>query len=147
MSYVGLPFAENGRDASGLDCWGLVRLVYRERLGIELPSYGEVEARDLLAVSRTITADSRVGPWHQVGPGEDREFDVVLLRHRVYTEGAPSRRLPNHCGVVVAPGLLLHVKAGIDSHIVAYRHGAPRAPDPVVVRQLVGVFRHEAMLA
>lgn len=38
-TYVGIPYADHRSDRSGCDCWGLVRLVYRERAGVVLPAY------------------------------------------------------------------------------------------------------------
>ena len=38
--YVGLPYRERGRDRSGLDCWGLNVVVYRDRFGVTVPDHG-----------------------------------------------------------------------------------------------------------
>lgn len=37
--YVGIPYVHKGRSTSGLDCYGLILLVYREEFGIMLCDY------------------------------------------------------------------------------------------------------------
>ena len=37
--YVGLPWAWKGRTSEGVDCYGLLRLVYRDERGIALPEH------------------------------------------------------------------------------------------------------------
>lgn len=37
--YLFVPFSPRGNDFGGVNCWGLVRLVYRNEFGIELPDW------------------------------------------------------------------------------------------------------------
>ena len=44
--YIGIPFLPDGRDRDGLDCYGLVCLVYRDRLGVDLPGIRGIYSRN-----------------------------------------------------------------------------------------------------
>jgi len=97
--YIGLPFADHGRDrATGLDCWGLVRLVYAEVFGLALPSYSAdyTDAHDQASVSAAVAQGLQDG-WQQVY--KPSAGDLLILR----IAGRPW-----HCGMVVTPEAFLH---------------------------------------
>lgn len=105
--YIGLSYAPRGRERSGLDCWGLVRLVYAEERGIELPSLANEYAdhpdeREQLAALIATKRD------HWIETDAPQSGDVVLLR----ILGAPS-----HVGLVTEPGSMLHIREGSDAVI------------------------------
>ncbi|MFG1247609.1 NlpC/P60 family protein [Xanthobacter flavus] len=125
--YVGIPFLAGGRDCAGCDCWGLVRLVYSEVLGIDLPTYGEISAGDLARVTRTIRDDSAVAPWLPI-EGEARAFDVLVMAGR-----------PLHVGVMIDARHVLHVEAATAAVIV------PAARSPHVRWRRLSLHRHEAL--
>ena len=93
--YIGRPF-----HPESFSCWGLVRAVYRAELGIELPAYGEVSARDLVRVVRAMR-DFDGPQWGEAVGGCD--YDVVLMRGT----GGATRVI--HCGLM-AGGEVLHVE-------------------------------------
>ena len=124
--YVGIPFVDGGRDRAGCDCWGLVTAIYREVLGIDLPSYGEISAHDVARVTRCIRDDSSVAPWLPVA-GMARPFDVLVMRGR-----------PLHVGVMVDHRHVLHIEDATASVIVA-------TDNPQVRWRRLSLHRHEAM--
>jgi len=80
LQYVGLPHRVHGRDRNGLDCWGLVRLWYREQLDILLPEFesGYVSLRDKSAIESLYLCE--VAKWREVKtPGQDRG-DLVMWK-------------------------------------------------------------------
>lgn len=109
--YIGLPYAEKGRDRTGLDCWGLVRLVLAEQFGITVPSYadGYTCALERREVARLIAGVK--GSWDPVERDAAAAGDVLLLRQA----GAIC-----HVGLVVATGLMLHTEVGIGAAVERY---------------------------
>lgn len=124
--YVGIPNRAHGRDRSGVDCWGLVRLVFQEERGIRLPSYvGQCPALDEREdLARLITSERDVGPWREVDRAQP--FDVLLFR-----VGAHE----THVGLAVDAKNMLHSFGGAGSVI-------ERMDGPRWRKRLVGVYRY-----
>ncbi|MFN0133437.1 MAG: host specificity factor TipJ family phage tail protein [Phycisphaerales bacterium] len=114
-SYVGLPFLEHGRDRGGVDCWGLLRLVYAERYGIFLPSHhdGYAGTDDAPGITAVLDAELGLGVrWRPRGPGV-RLGDALLF----HVAGVP------HVGVAVGRGRMLHCRRGSDSCVERFDVG------------------------
>lgn len=97
--YVEIPaFVDRGRDFLGVDCWGLVWLVWRHEVGRDLPSYHHdyqsSEEQDWLG---ELIDDQVARYWQRV---EDwRPFDVLVFGLRQRDGGVRNC----HVGVMVDP--------------------------------------------
>ncbi len=107
--YVGLPFKRMGRDRSGSDCWGLVRLVIHEQLGILLPSYSGDDPDGGSIADRAI--GHRKIPLGHVNP-----LDIAILLTDVRA-GLTWKSAPVHIGVFVDAKNILHVEEGMCSRV------------------------------
>lgn len=123
--YVNIPFADKGRDIGGCDCYGLIRIVYRDVLGIRLPEYKEVysNTKDNKGMSALFMNES--AKWKKV-ISPILFLDVVVLR----VDG-----LPIHCGLVVAKGKMLHSLRACNSAIESYN-------ELLWKNRIVGFYRH-----
>jgi len=110
--YVGLPYLAGGRDRTGLDCFGLCLLVWRERFGLDVPLYGGVtwEVANSAKVGEFIEGEVRAG-WEPIEAGAEQPGDVVLMRLRGH---------PIHVGVVVGCGMMLHCHDTADAAVEDY---------------------------
>jgi cell wall-associated NlpC family hydrolase len=110
-----------------LDCWGLVRFVYGEELGVVLPSYKGIYTDSNVQSLRKAAEvmDREKAAWVKVD--DMRPFDVLLLRAR--------GKLAAHVGVYVDRGFMLHSqeRVGAMTELVI---------DSLRPNRLVGIFRH-----
>ncbi len=106
--YLGIPFKAQGRTRGGLDCWGLITLVYLEQFYIELPDYlDHYDAESPPAQLKWLFFSGLQEPvWSPVEPADVEAGTMVLLR--IFGQ-------PSHCGVMIGPGEMLHSWKGSDS--------------------------------
>jgi sulfur carrier protein ThiS len=121
--YIGIPYAEKGRDETGVDCWGLVRLVYKNELSIDLPSFStEYNTSDDARIEE-LFAQYKEG-WQ---PTDSPEIgDVVIFRMFGYE---------SHIGVCIGDNKFLHVRESRDSVIESLENAKWS-------KRLVGFFKY-----
>jgi cell wall-associated NlpC family hydrolase len=127
--YVGAPYVAGGRTLDGVDCWGLLNLVWAEQMGVQLPAYEGALYHDQSS-TEAVAQDAVAFASHYapVTPGREQLGDGILIRMR----GAPL-----HVGMVLAPGVMLHVEEGANAVIERY-DGFRWA------KRIVGFYRYEA---
>lgn len=117
--FAAIPFVGQGRDYDGADCWGLVWLWYRDRLGILLDSYDAVSATDAASINAMIERHKR--EWVTVA--EPRDHDVVVMRSMT-----AGHRGDGHVGIVVEKRKVMHTAdpAGVRVDRLSAPHVANR---------------------
>ena len=103
--YIGLRYLDNGRTESGVDCWGLARLFYKQEYNIDLPSYSEeysggTDARILQVVE--LYRDN----WEESTTPDVGDLCLFNMLGE-----------PMHVGVYVGNNNFLHCRSGSDSVI------------------------------
>lgn len=136
--YLGVPFVPQGFDLKGLHCWGLIWLVYREQLGVELNKYLAFTADDIKTASKLFHEDSKKEPWHQyqgkLSEYEWKDFDVLVMASYGDKEDK-HRRYEGHVGLVAGRKRILHTVSGVGSACIQADH-------PYVRNKILGVYRH-----
>jgi len=125
--YIGLKFKNRGRTKEGVDCWGLVRLIYKEQFNIELPSYDD-EYKSSHNIRETQEAiNEHAKEWIPITKELVSPGDVVVLRLSGY---------PTHVGMVIEKNKMLHIIDGTDAVIENYT-------GRLWEHRIVGFFRHK----
>lgn len=129
--YVGIPYADNADTLSAASCWGLCRLVLRERAGLaDLPVYW---SENLLDVARHFQAARQEAPPWRIPDRPPQALDCVLMTSM--TGSRAQYRVIGHVGIMVSSTHLLHVWRETDSVIMPLTH-------PRVAPKIVQHMRH-----
>ncbi|WP_366078342.1 NlpC/P60 family protein [Halomonas sp. OfavH-34-E] len=120
--YIGIPYLVGGRGPH-LDCWGLVRLVYRQRLGVDLPSMNGYQ--ETLNEQTSSLIEGGKCDWSPTD--HPQPYDVVLFN---------ISGMVNHIGLVIASGWMLHTTHGANSRREQYTR-------PLWKTRIEGFYRHD----
>lgn len=103
LHYLGKPWVSGAAGPEAYDCYGLVRAVYRDRFGLDLPAI-EPGITTTLACARAVRDYADYSHWDAVPPDAPRrECDVLQMG---------SARHPHHVGLWIDGGRVLHCVSG-----------------------------------
>lgn len=134
--YVGLPFVDGGRSREGVDCWGLVRLVFAELVGITLPDYAEIAADDWRRAARAMIDATASSTLIEVDASRARPFDFVFMRG--HSDGARPISIVNHIGIMAPGNFVLHAEEATNVVMVPLESGSVRF-------RIAGIYRYHAL--
>ena len=98
--YIGIPYVFGGRDTDGLDCYGLVKIIYQKEYGETLPDW-LTDVSDLRVRNEEFTKAITSGDFVEMEVPKDGDF-VVCYRTRA----------AHHMGLYFAGGVI-HCVDGI----------------------------------
>ena len=103
--YIEIPFEEHGRDFEGCDCYGLVRLIYKNEFNKDLPLLINYKStRDNEQIQKLIDIEK---PLLNAKKIEEPTIGCVAI----FT----MRGFATHMGVYIGKNMILHVMRGTNS--------------------------------
>lgn len=129
--YFRIPFKERSHDFRGCDCGGLVRLIYKTELGVELPDWEDRYSCTRIEYSKQLeeTVSTMLGELGYEVPCEEKQpFDVVSFSIHGHDV---------HVGLVVDKNTFIHILEGKTSVSVE------RFDSPHWRNRLTGCYRYK----
>ncbi len=110
--YIGIPYKHLGRDFEGIDCYGLITLIYEEKLGITLPdvclykSHGD--AHNYMTAFYTDSKYETISGFYELWKPvvQLERYDVLLF----ITHGELTA--PTHSAIYLGEGKFIHSLRG-----------------------------------
>lgn len=111
--YIKIPFLDHGRNFDGCDCYGLVRLIYKNEFGIELPllmSYlDSTQGKEI-----SVLIEDNI-PLLNAKKVNEPEIGTIAIFN--------IKGFPMHMGVYIGNNRVLHVMKGTNSLCEKFNSG------------------------
>lgn len=105
--YINIPYKHLGRDFSGVDCWGLVYLVYKEEKSISIPDLSELHYTSGLEGDSPNFIPTILDKYNDKIIQEVKEptrlLDIIL-----FYGGCGNYSVANHVGLFIGDDKFLH---------------------------------------
>lgn len=125
--YIKIPFSEHGREITGCDCWGLVKIIYDKELNIVLPALLDYkDTKDRISIS-SLVKQEKIQDWIEISSGQEKQFDVLIFN---------ILNVPTHVGLVYKKGMMIHCEKGKGTYLTEYNK------DHSWKKRLYGIYRH-----
>lgn len=109
-NFIGVKFSDDEESFDGANCYGLVRLFYREELGIIIPSLNVPSNHSNKVYATFLKQISE--HWKSVE--EPSYGDVVAM-----AQNFAHPKIVQHVGIYIGDGKVLHTLNKINSHITS----------------------------
>ena len=76
--YIGIPYKYHGRTLEGMDCYGLISMIYSRELGIKLPDFDYAKHVEVKEVD---DLDFFKVGWTKITLEEVKQFDVIAFKN------------------------------------------------------------------
>jgi cell wall-associated NlpC family hydrolase len=116
--YIGIPFKPGGRDFSGVDCYGVIVLVYKEERGIHLWDTSNYDLNKETPAKENLMLSNYHRNWYEIDESELEEFDVLL-----FNLDSELPNIPTHAALYIGEDRILNCMEGDPVHICKFRNG------------------------
>lgn len=114
--YIGIPFKDGGRDFSGVDCYGILVLIYRMEKGIQLWDTSDYNMGNYSEQNFMLTNYHK--NWVPVNKEELQELDALL-----FTLDPDLPNIPTHVALYIGNNKILHCVSDVNTYTCKFIGG------------------------
>lgn len=107
--YVGIPYKAKEESLSGCDCWGLVKLIYKQVMGINITSPDYNDPMNRLEINGV--ANKHKTTYRKIDYDKRKAGDIILFN---------ILGLTTHCGFILDDQKMIHTQKATNSVIEDY---------------------------